>query len=181
VDLHVALIASTNFPSELPDKTMFASLVMAPRRPLQVWLGAAAPSWCTLSSHLCWRRPLRRPSHRAVDAVSPACSRSVPLRWLEATNQKMKDPAQVPGTVRTYAFVIIFLASGRPHAGLTANLAQVPLAPIGRSGSLLALWSVAAIAVVSGQALLRFVNGRPCARSLPSSSLARATRLSGAR
>ncbi len=39
------------FLGELPDKTMFASLVMSTKgRPLAVWFGAAAPSWSTWSS-----------------------------------------------------------------------------------------------------------------------------------
>jgi putative Ca2+/H+ antiporter (TMEM165/GDT1 family) len=49
VDPYIALVT---FPviiiGELPDKTMFASLVMATKgRPRQLWLGAAGPSWCT--------------------------------------------------------------------------------------------------------------------------------------
>ena len=44
MDLYIALICfPVIFIGELPDKTMFASLVMATKgRPRQVWLGAAA-------------------------------------------------------------------------------------------------------------------------------------------
>jgi putative Ca2+/H+ antiporter (TMEM165/GDT1 family) len=58
------------------------------------------------------------------------------------------------------AFVIIFLAEwGDLTQIVTANLAAKYHSPLSvGAGSLLALWSVAAIAVVSGQALLRFVN-----------------------
>jgi putative Ca2+/H+ antiporter (TMEM165/GDT1 family) len=47
VDPSIALVCfPIIFVGELPDKTMFASLIMATKgKPRQVWLGAAGPSW----------------------------------------------------------------------------------------------------------------------------------------
>jgi putative Ca2+/H+ antiporter (TMEM165/GDT1 family) len=63
------------------------------------------------------------------------------------------------GAVLT-AFVVIFLAEwGDLTQVVTANLAAKYHSPLSVGiGSVLALWSVAAIAVLGGQALLRFVN-----------------------
>jgi putative Ca2+/H+ antiporter (TMEM165/GDT1 family) len=61
--------------------------------------------------------------------------------------------------VVTTAFVVIFIAEwGDLTQILTANLAVHYHAPLSVAvGAVLALWSVAAIAVVSGQGLLRYV------------------------
>ena len=58
------------------------------------------------------------------------------------------------------AFVVIFLAEwGDLTQILTANLAIKYHSPLWVGvGSVLALWSVAAVAVTSGRTLLRFVN-----------------------
>jgi putative Ca2+/H+ antiporter (TMEM165/GDT1 family) len=166
VDLHVALICfPVIFLAELPDKTMFASLVMATKdRPLQVWLGAAGAFVVhvviatTVGVALFAVLP-----HRAVDAVVAGMfAFGAAYAWLEATKPQDEKPLrEVPGhgAVLT-AFVIIFLAEwGDLTQIVTANLAAKYHSPLSvGAGSLLALWSVAAIAVVSGQALLRFVN-----------------------
>jgi len=166
VDLHVALICfPVIFLAELPDKTMFASLVMATKgRPLQVWLGAAGAFVVhvviatTVGVALFAVLP-----HRAVDAVVAGMfAFGAAYAWLEATKPQDEKPLrEVPGhgAVLT-AFVIIFLAEwGDLTQIVMANLAAKYHSPLSvGAGSLLALWSVAAIAVVSGQALLRFVN-----------------------
>lgn len=62
----------------------------------------------------------------------------------------------------TTAFVVIFLAEwGDLTQILTANLAAHYHSPLSVGiGAVLALWSVAAIAVIGGQGLLRFINIR---------------------
>jgi putative Ca2+/H+ antiporter (TMEM165/GDT1 family) len=64
--------------------------------------------------------------------------------------------------VATTAFIVIFLAEwGDLTQILTANLAARYHSPISVGvGALLALWTVAAIAVIGGQSLLRFINIR---------------------
>jgi len=166
VDLHVALICfPVIFLAELPDKTMFAGLVMATKgRPLQVWLGAAGAFVVhvviatTVGVALFAVLP-----HRAVDAVVAGMfAFGAAYAWLEATKPEDTKPLrEVPGHgAALTAFVIIFLAEwGDLTQVVTANLAAKYHSPLSvGAGSLLALWSVAAIAVVSGQALLRFVN-----------------------
>ena len=166
MDLHVALICfPLIFLAELPDKTMFASLVMATKgRPLQVWLGAASAFvvHVVIATSVGVALFAVLP-HRAVDAVVAGMfAFGAAYAWLEATKPEDERPLRkVPGhgTVLT-AFVIIFLAEwGDLTQVVTANLAAKYHSPLSvGAGSLLALWSVAAIAVVSGQALLRFVN-----------------------
>jgi len=163
------LIALAVFPvifiGELPDKTMFASLVLATRgRPRQVWLGAAAAFVVhvaiatTLGVALFALLP-----HRVVEAIVAAMFLfGAVYAWREAgETEGVAAAARVSdhGAVLT-AFVVIFLAEwGDLTQILTANLAARYHSPLSVGlGAILALWVVAAIAVASGQTLLRFVN-----------------------
>jgi putative Ca2+/H+ antiporter (TMEM165/GDT1 family) len=163
------LIALAVFPvifiGELPDKTMFASLVMATRgKPRQVWLGAAAAFVVhvaiatTLGVALFALLP-----HRVVEGIVAAMFLfGAAYAWREAADTEEVIAVEQPsnhGAVLT-AFVVIFLAEwGDLTQILTANLAARYHSPFSVGlGAVLALWAVAAIAVVSGQTLLRFVN-----------------------
>ena len=163
--IHIALICfPVIFLAELPDKTMFASLLMATKgRPAQVWFGAAGAFLVhvviatTVGVALFAVLP-----HQGIDAVVAALFLfGAAYAWREGT----KDEAGLVNRERTRhgavltAFVVIFLAEwGDLTQILTANLAAKYHAPLAVGlGSLLALWSVAAIAVTSGQNLLRFV------------------------
>ena len=166
MDPHIALICfPVVFLAALPDKTMFASLVMATKgRPFQVWLGAAGAFVVhvaiatTVGVALFAVLP-----HRAVDAVVAAMFVfGAAYAWREGTKAEDERALRtVPnhGAVLT-AFVVIFLAEwGDLTQVVTANLAAKYHSPLSVGiGSVLALWSVAAIAVLGGQALLRFVN-----------------------
>jgi putative Ca2+/H+ antiporter (TMEM165/GDT1 family) len=165
VDPYVALICfPVVFLGELPDKTMFASLVMATNgRPRQVWLGAAGAFVVhvaiavTVGAALFAVLP-----RRAVNAVVAAMFLfGAAYAWWEGTrDHEDRTPSRASGhgAVLT-AFVVIFLAEwGDLTQVLTTNLAARYHSPLSVGvGSLLALWSVAAIAVASGQTLLRFV------------------------
>jgi putative Ca2+/H+ antiporter (TMEM165/GDT1 family) len=162
------VIAAVVFPviflGELPDKTMFASLILSTRgRPRQVWLGAAAAFVVhvaiatTLGVALFAILP-----HRAVDAVVAALFLlGAAYAWREGT--KGDDTPTVAAAskhgVVLSAFVVIFLAEwGDLTQILTANLAAKYHSGLSVAvGAVLALWAVAAIAVVSGQTLLRLV------------------------
>jgi putative Ca2+/H+ antiporter (TMEM165/GDT1 family) len=153
------------FLAELPDKTMFASLVMATKgRPFQVWLGAAAAFVLhvaiavTVGVALFALLP-----HRAVDAVVAAMFLlGAAYAWREGTkteNDQVLRRTPRRGAVLS-AFVVIFLAEwGDLTQILTANLAAKyhDVWAVG-VGSVLALWAVAGIAVVGGRTLLRAVN-----------------------
>lgn len=163
------LIAVAVFPvifiGELPDKTMFASLVMATRgRPRQVWLGAAAAFVVhvviatTVGVALFALLP-----HRVVDGiVAVMFVFGAGYAWREGTrdnDELVQAEASTHGVVLT-AFIVIFLAEwGDLTQILTANLAARYHSPLSVGlGAVLALWAVAAVAVASGQTLLRFVN-----------------------
>ena len=153
------------FLGELPDKTMFASLVMSTRgQPRLVWVGAAAAFLVhvaiatTLGVALFALLP-----HRAVDAVVAAMFLFGALyAWRESARDEerlIEHEAKRHGAILT-AFIVIFLAEwGDLTQILTANLAAHYHAPLSVGlGAVLALWAVAGIAVASGQALVRFVD-----------------------
>jgi putative Ca2+/H+ antiporter (TMEM165/GDT1 family) len=156
------------FLGELPDKTMFASLVLSTRgRPFAVWLGAAAAFAVhvviavTIGVALFHVLP-----HRVLDAFVAAMFFTGALLALrEATKQQQEEELverEVASHRRTAvtAFLVIFLAEwGDLTQILTANLAAHyhDALSVG-TGALLALWAVAGLAVLSGQSLLRVVN-----------------------
>jgi putative Ca2+/H+ antiporter (TMEM165/GDT1 family) len=163
VDLRVALICfPVIFVGELPDKTMFASLLMATRgRPWQVWLGAAGAFVAhvaiavTVGATVFTLLP-----HRLVEAVVAAVfAFSAAYAWragVRSAGQATVREARHHGTVAT-ALVVIFLAEwGDITQILTANLAAHYHSPLSVAvGAVLALWTVAALAVLSGSAVLR--------------------------
>lgn len=153
------------FIGELPDKTMFASLVMATRgRPRQVWLGAA----CAFVVHVVIATTVGVAlfallSHSTVDAIVAGMFLvGAVYAWRESAKNEeelAKNEASKHGVVLT-AFVVIFVAEwGDLTQFLTANLAAHYHSPLSVGvGATLALWAVAGIAVASGQTLMRFVN-----------------------
>jgi putative Ca2+/H+ antiporter (TMEM165/GDT1 family) len=155
------------FVGELPDKTMFASLVMATKgRPFHVWLGAAAAFLVhvaiavTIGVALFAVLP-----HRGVDAVVALLFLGGAIyAWREGSkgdDDLAEREASRHGVVIT-AFIVIFLAEwGDLTQILTANLAaQYHSAVSVGVGAVIALWAVAGLAVASGTTLLRFVNIR---------------------
>ena len=156
------------FIGELPDKTMFASLVMSTRgRPLQVWLGAAAAFAVhvaiavTIGVALFHLLP-----HRVLEIIVAAMfAIGGVLALREAMKQRQEEElvekeAASHRRVAVTAFLVIFLAEwGDLTQILTANLAAHYHDPLSVAvGAVLALWAVAGLAVVSGQSLLRVVN-----------------------
>jgi putative Ca2+/H+ antiporter (TMEM165/GDT1 family) len=160
----VAAVFPVIFLGELPDKTMFASLVMATRgRPFAVWLGATAAFAVhvmiatTVGVLLIDILP-----HGAVElAVALTFALYDGLRG--GDDQEQGDAPQAVMRRRRSAittFVVIFLAEwGDLTQVLTVNLAARYHSPwsVG-TGALLAMAAVAGIAVAGGQGLLRFVN-----------------------
>lgn len=170
-------IAATVFPiifiGELPDKTMFASLVMSTRgRPLSVWIGAAAAFTVhvviatTIGVALFHILP-----HRVVEGVVAflflagaflALREGLRESRHEEGEERLVEKESEAHSHRTLttAFVVIFLAEwGDLTQILTANLAARYHSPVSVGvGALVALWAVAALAVAGGQTLLRIVN-----------------------
>ena len=155
------------FLGELPDKTMFASLILATKgRPRQVWVGVAAAFVVhvviatTVGVGLFHILP-----HRAVDGfVAVLFLGGAGYAWREAVHQDdesdLVSREAAVHTVVVTSFVVIFLAEwGDLTQILTANLAAHYHSSLSVGvGSVLALWSVAAIAVAGGQRLLRKIN-----------------------
>ncbi|MGO9874384.1 MAG: TMEM165/GDT1 family protein [Acidimicrobiia bacterium] len=172
--MHLAIIAAV-FPAifigELPDKTMFASLVMSSRgRPLSVWLGAAGAFVVhvviAVSIGVALFKIL---PHRVVDlVVALLFAASATAAFIAAREgDKQKDVLILEHHARRVfvtAFVVIFLAEwGDLTQVLTANLAVRYHSALSVGvGAVLGLWSVSALAVIGGHGLL----GRLPARQL---------------
>jgi len=166
----VAAVFPVIFLGELPDKTMFASLVMATRgRPFAVWLGATAAFAVhvviatTVGVLLIDILP-----HKAVElAVALTFFAGAGFALYDGLrsgdDEEQVDPGAAVMRRRRSAittFVLVFLAEwGDLTQVLTINLAARYHAPwsVG-TGALLAMAAVAGIAVAGGQGLLRFVN-----------------------
>jgi len=160
-------IAAAVFPviflGELPDKTMFASLVMASRgHPVAVWLGAAGAFVIHVTIAITVGAALFAVlPQRALEAVVAALfAAGAVYAYLEGSRDETTRIARTAAThrrVAVTAFVVIFLAEwGDLTQILTANLAAHYHSPLSVGvGALLALWCVAGLAVVSGQGLLR--------------------------
>ncbi|MGH9123451.1 MAG: TMEM165/GDT1 family protein [Acidimicrobiales bacterium] len=167
--MHLAIIAAVYplvFLGELPDKTMFASLVLASRgRPLSVWIGAAtafvvhvviAVAIGVALFHLL--------PHRVVDGVVAALFAAGAVYAWVIRNQTEEEHTDVeassPLKTALTAGVVIFIAEwGDLTQVVTANLAARYHSPLSVGvAAVLALWSVAALAVVGGQGLLRIVS-----------------------
>jgi putative Ca2+/H+ antiporter (TMEM165/GDT1 family) len=156
------------FLGELPDKTMFASLVLSTRgRPFLVWLGAAAAFTVhvviavTIGVALFHLLP-----HRALEATVAAIFFAGGVLALLEAHKARDEEGLVEREVESHrrvaltAFLVIFVAEwGDLTQILTANLAAHYHDPLSVGvGALLALWAVAGLAVVAGQSVLRFVN-----------------------
>jgi Ca2+/H+ antiporter, TMEM165/GDT1 family len=156
------------FLGELPDKTMFASLVLATRgRPAVVWLGAAA----AFAVHVVIAVTVgvaifHLLSHRAVEAIVAAMFFAGGVLALREARKERAEEALVEREAASHrrvavtAFIVIFLAEwGDLTQILTANLAAHYHDALSVGvGALLALWVVAALAVAAGQSALRVVN-----------------------
>jgi putative Ca2+/H+ antiporter (TMEM165/GDT1 family) len=172
--MHLAIVIAV-FPiiflGELPDKTMFASLVLATHgKPRSVWIGAAA----AFLVHVVIATTIgvvlfRVVPHRALDGVIAGVflagaalaareARKASDEGEAESKLASREAASHRQTILT-AFVVIFIAEwGDLTQILTANLAARYHSPLSvGTGALLALWLVAAIAVISGKGLPRFL------------------------
>jgi len=153
------------FIGELPDKTMFASLVLSSKgRPSSVWIGAAAAFLVhvviavTVGVGLFHLLP-----KRAVEGVVAVLFLiGAVLAFRESTkadDELVQHEVATHGKTVTTAFLVVFIAEwGDLTQILTANLAAHYHSPLSVGvGAVLALWAVAAIAVVGGQTLLKYL------------------------
>jgi Ca2+/H+ antiporter, TMEM165/GDT1 family len=167
VDVAVmATVFAVIFTAELPDKTALASLILGTRyRPLYVFAGAAAAFTV----------------HAVIAVAAGSILGMLPHRWLElivgvvfligavvllrtnigdAEAPGIKNPAYVSFLrVSTASFGVIMLAElGDMTQIITANLAAKYHNPVSvLAGAVLALWAAAAVAILGGRSLARFV------------------------
>lgn len=174
MDLVTALTAfAAVFPAELPDKTMFASIVLTARfkRPVAVWVGAtlafavqvaiAVAAGSVLS--LLPERPVRLAVAVLFGVGAWLLLRDDDDEEVDAERLRPDIPAwRVSATV----FGVIFLAEWGDLTQLaTASLAAATGEPLAvYLGALVALSAVCAIATVAGRGLLRVVPERTLRR-----------------
>ena len=153
------------FIGELPDKTMMASLVMATRgKPFLVWMGAAMAFLVHVviatTIGVALFRVLPSRVLDALVAVMFVVGGVYALREGTTDEEALIDREVASHTVVTTAFLVIFVAEwGDLTQILTANLAAHYHSGLSVGlGAVTALWAVAALAVLGGQGLLRYVN-----------------------
>ncbi len=172
--MHAGIVVAV-FPliffGELPDKTMFASLLLASRgRPFAVWCGAALAFLVHVTIAVSIGVGLfHLLPHRAVDAIVAVLfvlGAVLAFRESEAEEVAVAEEIIEVAEPRVHrvvltAFVVIFLAEwGDLTQVLTANLAARYHSPLSVGvGAAAALLSVAALAAVGGRQLVRFVPG----------------------
>jgi putative Ca2+/H+ antiporter (TMEM165/GDT1 family) len=168
-----AVIATTFavvFLAELPDKTALASLVLATKyRPVHVFTGAAAGFSVQVALAVAAGSLLALLPHRALQAVVAALFLGGAVLILRTGTEDEEEseedriaaeakPSKSPWRAVLTSFTVITIAEfGDLTQIVTANLAaKFDWLSVG-IGALVALWSVAALAILGGQALLRVV------------------------
>jgi Ca2+/H+ antiporter, TMEM165/GDT1 family len=163
-------IAGTTFAlvflAELPDKTALASLVLATRyRPLYVFAGAAAGLAVQVALALIAGSLLALVPHRLLQALVAALFLGGALVMLRHHEEPVEAPADgqagSKGAWRVIltSFTVVTIAEfGDLTQIVTINLAakyHAPL-PVGL-GAIVGLWSVSALAILGGQAMLKVI------------------------
>jgi Ca2+/H+ antiporter, TMEM165/GDT1 family len=159
----VAAVFPVIFIAELPDKSMFASLVMASRgRPFMVWLGTAV----AFAVHVAIATSIgvglfRVLPQEAIDIVVAILFAVSAVTAFIAAVEAEQHQQQIISEHRAHrvfatAFLVIFLAEwGDLTQVLTANLAVRYGSGLSVAvGATLALWSVSVLAVLGGHGLL---------------------------
>ena len=171
MDVAVALTTfAVIFPAELPDKSLFASLVLGTRfRPLPVFCGVAAAFAVHVVIAVAVGGLFALLPRRLVLFVVAALFAGGSVLLLtgreddqEAVATARDVAGQHPLRVALASFGVVFLGEwGDITQITTANLAARYGDPLSVGiGALLALWSVAALALTVGRGLLRRVPTR---------------------
>jgi putative Ca2+/H+ antiporter (TMEM165/GDT1 family) len=150
------------FLAELPDKSMFASLVLGTRyRPVWVWAGVAAAFTVHMAIAVSAGHLLTLLPHRVVDGVVAALflGGSAYMWWtsFHPGAEEGGDAARQGGPAPTFwrvaatSFGIVFLAEWGDITQFTAaNLAARYNPVLVFAGATLGLWAVAALAITVG-------------------------------
>ncbi|MFI5275194.1 MAG: TMEM165/GDT1 family protein [Candidatus Saccharimonadales bacterium] len=172
MDLGIAaLVFGVIFISELPDKSMFASLILGMRyRKKYVWLGAAAAFLIHVLIAVTAGQAFSLLPHRVVESVVAALFLLGALLLLfgghgledeKEEERKLKKKVKAPNFWKIFgtSFSVIFIGEwGDITQIATANYAARYHDPISVGlGAVAALWAVAAIAVLAGSKLLKII------------------------
>ena len=158
----IAFAFAITFLAELPDKSMFASLLLGARyRPFWVWLGAAAAFAVHVAIAVTAGQLLALLPQRAVEAVVAglfvAGSAYLWLTSLRPGSREGAGAARQDGRPASFlrvagtSFIVVFLAEWGDITQVTvANLAARYQPLLVFAGATLGLWAVAAVAVSVG-------------------------------
>jgi putative Ca2+/H+ antiporter (TMEM165/GDT1 family) len=159
----IAIAFALTFLAELPDKSMFASLVLGTRyRPAWVWAGVAAAFAVQMAIAVSAGQLLTLLPHRVVDYVVAGLflAGSAYMWWSslrQGPDEGGGDAARQGGPPETFlrvagtSFGIVFLAEWGDITQLTAaNLAARYNPVLVFAGATLGLWAVAALAISVG-------------------------------
>lgn len=176
ISLQYAAIAgiafALTFLAELPDKSMFAALVLSTRYPAAwVWAGAAAALTVQMGIAVTAGKLLTLLPRTVLDGVIAGLflAGSAYLWWssFRAGAESDAEPAAQAGPRRTFAavagtsFAVVFLAEFGDITQVTAvNLAARYSPALVFAGATLGLWAVSALAVTVGAKSLDFVPAR---------------------
>lgn len=167
----IAIVFGVIFISEVPDKSMFASLILGTKfRSSYVWAGAASAFLLHVLIAVTAGQALTLLPHRVVESIVAALFLAGALLLFFGKHGIEADPksgavAKRAGKSHSFwkvfgtAFGVIFLGEwGDITQIATANYTAHYHAPVSVGiGATLALWSVAAIAVAAGSRLLKLV------------------------
>jgi Ca2+/H+ antiporter, TMEM165/GDT1 family len=165
----VAVAFGLTFLAELPDKTMFASLVLATRfRPSWVWAGVAAAFAVQMAIAVTAGQLLTLLPHRIVDfAVAGLFLAGSAFLWWMSTRPASDDgadaarqggPAETFRRVAGMSFAVVFLAEWGDITQVTAaNLAARYSPVLVYAGATAGLWAVSALAIGVGAKSLRLI------------------------
>lgn len=157
------------FLAELPDKSMFAALVMGTRyRPSWVWAGAAAAFTVHMAIAVTAGRLLALLPHQIVHAVVAGLfiAGSAYLWWssFRSASHEGTDAARMGGPSATFwrvsgaSFALVFLAEWGDITQITAaNLAARYSPFLVFAGATLGLWAISWVAVSVGAKSLNVI------------------------
>jgi putative Ca2+/H+ antiporter (TMEM165/GDT1 family) len=160
----IATVFPVIFLGELPDKTMFASLLLAAKgKPLAVWSGASAAFAVHVAIAVAIGGAIALVPHRYVDGLAAVLFLAGAVMSLRDTEEKEEGEAEQAMSLvssrrhMAAAFGVIFVAEwGDLTQVLTATMAARYHSPLSVGvGALAALVLVAALAVVAGKQLSR--------------------------
>lgn len=171
--LLLVTVFAVTFVAELPDKSLFASLVLGTRyRRGQVWLGVAAAFAVHVALAVGAGGLLTLAPKSVIDFVSAGLFLAGASWMLRSATEDENEPgpdaarlgAPVPSFLRVVAtsFAVVFIGEwGDVTQITTANfVARYNDALIIGAAALAALWSVSALAVFGGAKLLEHVPAR---------------------